>query len=82
MGHDDLIDACEMMHRLCDRRPKRLKRFGHGKKTVMAYEKLGIEMNPLMVPEEHWTDGMRDRFQEATLPSREYVEAGVADAYD
>jgi hypothetical protein len=79
-GHDDLLDALEMLHRIAPRAPRRNPCLPSGRKILEDWERKGITVDPLMAHQQNWTKRMRDDFDSRVQPSLN--EAGaIVDAF-
>lgn len=79
-GHDDLLDAFEMLHRVALRTPKKYRPEPLGRKRVRELNAIGIEVDPMQVPEPNWTKKMRKEFERRTRPSAVH-EGACQDAF-
>lgn len=68
-GHDDLLDAFEMLHRVAVKTPKKYRPEPLGRKRIRELNKHGVEVDPMQVPEENWTKKMRKDFERRLQPS-------------
>lgn len=67
-GRDDLIDACEMAHRVVDRRGKRAVHLPTGRRLVEHWERHGILVDPSQTHPDNWTQRMQEEWDRRTGP--------------
>ncbi len=79
-GHDDLLDALEMLHRVALRTPKKYRPEPLGRKRIRELNAKGIDVDPMQVPESNWTKKMRIEFNRRIQPSLTH-EGACADAF-
>lgn len=67
---DDGCDAAEKIHRASRARPARVGRKSPGQVRLEEWEKMGIEVDPMRVPESSWTKRMREKFNDRLRPAQ------------
>ncbi len=77
---DDGCDAAEKIHRSASRRPPKTKSSSPGQRRLEEWEKKGIEVDPMLAPEQSWTPKMREKFQKRLAP-RELTTFGACDGF-
>jgi hypothetical protein len=81
-GHDDLLDALEMLHRSAVRRPKvKTPAKTRGRKLLEKWEKEGLFVDPMEAHPNNWTPRMRKQFEERVLPTEGRDEYHIAEAF-
>ena len=82
IGHDDLIDAFQMLHFIADRRPRRRPKRTESQRLLELWESKGLAVDPSDVPRRSWTPRMHEEFTKRTQPSFVFKdERGFCDAF-
>lgn len=68
MGHDDLIDAAEMLFRIATRRPKHHPHYCAEREKLERWEKQGVPVDPMQAPPRIWTKRMVDEWEKRISP--------------
>jgi hypothetical protein len=79
-GHDDLLDATEMIHRCARRRPRRAAFVSDGKRILQNWENKGVYVDPRDADPRNWTKRMQREAQDR-MRTKIPANGGFCDAF-